>query len=71
VQLDIIKTRVESSARPWSQRLKLRYDEPLSNLVFEIHLRRYNEDKDEGGMHSADDWLHEVGRCRLTLSNPR
>jgi hypothetical protein len=39
VQADSIKYRFESV--PWFQRLKLEYDEPLSNVAFNFDLRRY------------------------------
>jgi hypothetical protein len=44
VQLDSIKTRVETRNRPWFQRLKLQYDESLSNFAFNVNLRRYSVD---------------------------
>jgi len=40
VQVASIKTRFDSAA--WCQRLKLEYDEPLSNLAFNFNLRRYS-----------------------------
>ena len=44
VQVDCIKTSVETSARPWSQRLMVQYDEPLSKCGFKFNWRRYSED---------------------------
>ena len=52
-------------------RFKLQYYELLSSFAFKSNLRRYNKDivfdasSDPGVLNSA------VGRCRLTLSNPR
>jgi hypothetical protein len=53
--------------------LTLKYDEPLSNFAFNFNLRRYttcypldtlkSQMSVRGGL--------KVGRCRLTLSNPR
>jgi hypothetical protein len=37
-RLKRVKTRVESA---WSQRLRLKYDEPLSKNAFNLNLRRY------------------------------
>jgi hypothetical protein len=58
--------------------LKLKYDEPLSNFAFTFDLRRYNlictlEDNQMYvlGLSNSDILKSEVGRCRLTLSNPR
>jgi hypothetical protein len=42
VQVDSIKTRVESAPGVCNQRLKLKCDEPLSNDAFKLNLRRYN-----------------------------
>jgi hypothetical protein len=39
LQVDSIKTRVESAA--WYQLLKLKYDKLLSSFAFEFNLRRY------------------------------
>jgi hypothetical protein len=41
VQVDSIKTRVESAPGVCNQRLKLKYDEPLSNVAFNFNVRRY------------------------------
>ena len=46
VQVDSIKTRVESAPGVCNQRLKLKCDEPLSHVAFNFNLRRYNS---EGG----------------------
>jgi hypothetical protein len=42
VQPDSIKTRVESAYGVCNQRLKLQYDETLSNFAFNFNLRHYN-----------------------------
>jgi hypothetical protein len=41
VQVDSIKTRVESAPGVCNQRLKLKCDEPLSNVAFNFNVRRY------------------------------
>ena len=41
VQVDSIKRRVESAPGVCNQRLKLKCDEPLSNVAFNINVRRY------------------------------
>ena len=41
VQLDTIKTRVESAPGVCNQRLKLKHDELLSSFAFKFNLRRY------------------------------
>ena len=51
---------------PVNKRLKLEYGEPLSSFAFKFYLGRYTE----GEMLRAVKALNEVGRCRLTLSNP-
>jgi hypothetical protein len=43
VQVDSIKTRVESAPGVCNQRLKQKCDEPLSNVAFNLNLRRYSE----------------------------
>ena len=40
MQVDPIKPTLKA---PGSERLKLKYDEPLSNFAFNIYLRRYTE----------------------------
>jgi hypothetical protein len=42
VQVDSIKTRVDSAPGVCNQRLKLQCDEPLSNFAFNFNVRRYN-----------------------------
>jgi hypothetical protein len=53
---------------PGTKRFKLYYDAPLSIFAFNFNLRRYTLVE----MTPADDArvAAEVGRCRLTLSNP-
>ena len=41
MQVEIIKTHVESAFGVCNQRLKLECDEPLSNVAFKFNLRRY------------------------------
>ena len=40
MQVDPSRSRVD---RSWSQRLKLKYDELLSNFAFNFNLRRYTQ----------------------------
>jgi hypothetical protein len=42
VQVDSIKTRVESAYGVCNQRLKLKYDKLLSTFAFKFNLRHYN-----------------------------
>jgi hypothetical protein len=62
VQLDPIKPKLKALGTKHS---KLQYDELLSNVAFNFNVRRYIK----ACTISMD--VHEVGRCRLTLSNPR
>jgi hypothetical protein len=41
VQVDSIKTRLESPPGVCNQRLRLKYDEPLSNVAFNFNVRHY------------------------------
>ena len=41
MQVDPIKPTLKP---PGTQRLKLKYDEPLSNFAFKFNLRRYTKD---------------------------
>jgi hypothetical protein len=65
---------------------KVKYDEPVSNFAFNFNLRRYNKasadaaKKQAAAAAAADkasadaarkQAADKVGRCRLTLSNPR
>jgi len=63
---------------PGAMLLKLRYDEPLSNLAFNFNLRRYITVNVSFPSYKRADHLFAiatvditVGRCRLTLSIPR
>jgi hypothetical protein len=70
---------------PGTKRSKLQYDELLSSFAFNFNLRRYSLVGLEGPTLSVPprtlpantsyDFLltvcYSVGRCRLTLSNPR
>ena len=53
---------------PGTERLKLKYDEPLSNVAFKFNLHRYTEDV-AGQKTSAAASM--VSRCSFTLSYPR
>jgi hypothetical protein len=82
VQLDSIKTRVESAPGVCNQRLKLKCDEPLSNGAFNFNLRRYNSGGHASvailGRSGRSKQVHAasiadgsaVGRCRLSVSKP-
>jgi hypothetical protein len=63
VQVDPIKSALKS---PVTERLKLKYDGPLSNLAFTFHLRCYILAADTGlGLQQWELKLFLVGRCRL------
>jgi len=71
VQVDPIKPTLRA---PGTQHLKPKCDKLLSNSAFEFNLRRYNQVKTlEEARVTAEQEREdaEVGRCRLTLSNPR
>jgi hypothetical protein len=51
---------------PKTKRLKLKDDALLSTFAFKFSWRRYNTDENLLMMSDKS----EVGRCRLTLSNP-
>jgi hypothetical protein len=51
---------------PGTQRVKVKHDGPLSNFAFKFNLRRYTKAKAKNKDKDA-----KVGRCGLTLSNPR
>jgi hypothetical protein len=70
VQVDSIKTRVESAPGVCNQRLKLKCDEPLSNVAFNFNVRRYNVDDQGVETTSEPITAHKVGRCRLIVSKP-
>jgi len=66
VQVDPIKPMLKP---PGTKRLKLKYDELLSNVAFKFNLRRYNEER-EHVVEEEEAEDHAVGRCRLTVSKP-
>ena len=70
-RLKRVETRVESA---WFQRLKLGYDEPLSNFAFILNLRRYTAGcMVEELRAKGDQALRQysvVGRCRLKRVDP-
>ena len=76
MQLDILTAlKPELKARLVSDyaylRLKLKCDEPLSNVAFKFNVRRYRPVLKSFGILNSrlvDGIL--VGRCRLTVSNP-
>jgi hypothetical protein len=72
VQVDPIKPTLKP---PGTKRLKLTYDEPVSNFAFKFSLRRYNEAPEESAAAAAaalEALLPAllVGQCSLTLSKP-
>jgi hypothetical protein len=84
VQDDSIKTRVESAPGVCNQRSKLKRDEPLSNVAFNVNVRRYIKvgtvtiileipqsgvnSNPVAGSETKQVNEDEVGRCRLTLT---
>ena len=66
---------------PESMLLNLRYDGPRLNFAFNVNLRHYTKVLPTGkNIHALDPQAiptsaalasAKVGRCRLTLSNPR
>jgi len=76
VQVDPLNPALKA---PGARRLKLKYDEPLSNIAFSFHLRR-NTKAAQPAVPAALRALLErrrlplvldlAGQCRLTLSNP-
>jgi len=61
---------------PMTKYLKLEYDGLVSSFAFKFNLRRYNMAVARAtlGAHGRIQRAHIrylVGRCRLTLSNPR
>jgi hypothetical protein len=58
-----------------SKRLKVKYDQLLSNVAFNFNLRRYSVAgiiaKTCVAPLDRARTMIQVGRCRLTLSNPR
>jgi len=76
VQLDPAKPTLKPpGTERLNQRLNLTYDELFSSFAFNFNLRRCN--KATGALEGERDRLEselgaaKVGRCRLTLSNPR
>jgi len=64
---------------PGTKRLKLKYDEVLSNFPFKIDLRRYNAEPGHRypvrieytpAKENSAFTFSMVGRCRLNRSNP-
>jgi hypothetical protein len=55
---------------PRAKRLKLKYDEPLSDFAFNFNLRCYTTAEARGVADQVRAEL-KVRRCRLTLLNPR
>jgi hypothetical protein len=72
VQVDSIITRVESAPGICNQRLKLKCDEPLSNVAFNFNLRRYSVvSKIQISVHvERTTRYYMVGQCRVTVSKP-
>jgi hypothetical protein len=64
VQVASIKTRAETSARPWLQHLKLDYHELLSNFAFNFSLHRYTQATDYSAWDLWTPSDDEVGRGR-------
>jgi hypothetical protein len=60
---------------PGTNYLKLQYDEPPSNFALKLNMRPYNLVPSGFTAATYDEPAHkrllQVGRCRLTLSNPR
>ena len=81
VQVEPIKPTLKA---PGSERSKLKYDEPLSTLAFNFNMRRYTKELSYAHAVEASALRTQladlraqltaalmVGRCRLTLSDPR
>jgi hypothetical protein len=75
VQVDPIKPTLEP---PGTKRVETKTDILVSNFAIKFNLRRYTKvgDGTAGVYHifanaTVADGLRSVGRCRLTLSNPR
>jgi len=64
-QIHPIKPKLKA---PGTERLKLKCDEPPSNLAFKFNLRRFTEALIDAGkiIDSVTSIVDEVGRCRLT-----
>jgi len=61
VQVDPIKPTLKP---PGTKRLRLKYDEPLSNFAFKINLRRYTK-------AGCPTWTTSTMRTRRTCSKSR
>ena len=75
VNLDIVglcRLTVLNPMCLWFQRLKLKHGGLLSSFAFKLNLRRYDMVIEDARPSSPVFlWVPMVGRCRLTLSNPR
>jgi len=49
---------------PGTELLKLQYDETLSNLAFNVNLRRYSWELRRPGVEGQRQGIHSVGRAR-------
>jgi hypothetical protein len=54
----------------WVQRLKLRYDELVSNFAFNFNLRRYSMIGRPSLENAEVHAVIEVERCRVAVSKP-
>ena len=70
MQLDSIKTRVESAYGVCNQRLKLEYDGPLSNYAFNFNLCHYTvvESWRKGGGRSLHSSTFQLNLSRFPLT---
>jgi hypothetical protein len=64
VQVDSIKPRVESAPGVCNQRLKLKCDEPLSNVAINFNVRRYSV-----GAGLAEDVVHLVVSAQVEMES--
>ena len=62
MQLDGIKTRVESASGVCNQRLKLKCDEPFSNVAFNFNVRHYTS---EEALAAAREEGHKAGALEM------
>jgi hypothetical protein len=69
VQVEPLKSKLKA---PGTERLKLKYNTRLSSLDFKFNLRPYTPASGLAPQVVVLLWSGgKVGRCRLTLSNPR
>jgi len=69
LQVDPIKPTLKASG---TKRLNLTYHKLLSSLAFKFNLRRYTEGfAIQTAPGKWNENILQVGRCRLSLSNPR